>query len=811
MSKSPDGNNLQGQNTFPVSRGIVSLSIFKLLHRAIDDFRCPSTARLKVNRKAMANRVTSLFSRTIFLATLLLAHEYIATCADAQERLATAGDLSIDSIFADRRFKVEPFTGHWQSDSQGFELIRKDEQKGTSTLVRIGLSRNPQEEVLVPSDWLLPAGAKKPISIDAYEWSADRSKLLIFTNTRRVWRLNSRGDYWMLDIPSRKLTQLGGDAPEATLMFAKFSPDGTRVGYVQNNDLYLQSLSDLTITRLTDTGSPTLINGTFDWAYEEEFQIRDGYRFSPDGQRIAFWQIDSSGIELFPLVDNTSTLYPKIQYIPYPKVGTPNPAARIGIMELATKSLVWAKIPGDQRDNYLPRIDWVDADQLAVQQINRKQNRLQMYLVDSRSGDAQATFTDEDKAWVDVPDETLWMKDKSKFLWLSERSGWRHIYAVSRDGKTVQPITSGDYDVIQILGIDEPKQWIYFYASPDNASQKYLYRVSFDGSGLRRLSPADQAGTYQYILSPDRQRALVTFSRFATPPQTDVVRLSDHQVEYTVEANDALRDKVKEAELPPHRFFRVDLGEGVELDGWAIEPPNLDSSKKYPVIVFVYGEPAGQTVLDQWSGDRTLWHHLLAKRGYVVLSFDNRGTPGPRGRAWRKSIYRQIGVLASADQAAAVRSMLASHKYLDPQRVGVWGWSGGGSMTLNLLFRSPEIYAAGVSVAPVPNQLYYDTIYQERYMDLAADNPEGYRLGSPITHAANLKGKLLLIHGTGDDNCHYQTTELLINELIKLNKPFSMFAYPNRSHAIREGENTTRHLYQMITDHFLQTLPAGPR
>jgi dipeptidyl-peptidase-4 len=305
--------------------------------------------------------------------------------------------------------------------------------------------------------------------------------------------------------------------------------------------------------------------------------------------------------------------------------------------------------------------------------------------------------------------------------------------------------------------------------------------------------------------------ALVTSSQVGSPPTTEVVRLSDHATQFVAEPNSRLRDQLKLAQLPPSEFFRVDIGEGVELDAWCILPPDLDPSKKYPLIVYVYGEPAGQTVVDKWGGDQMLWHKMLAQQGYVVMSFDNRGTPAPRGRQWRKSVYRQIGILASADQAAAVKSVLKERPYLDPDRVGVWGWSGGGSMTLNALFRYPEIYQAGVAIAPVPNQLYYDTIYQERYMGLPSDNEEGYRLGSPITFANKLEGELLLIHGTGDDNCHYQTTELLINELIKHNKTFSMFAYPNRSHAIREGENTTRHLYQMITNHFLRTLPPGPK
>lgn len=734
-----------------------------------------------------------------------------ASFLSALDRSPPTAALTIDTIFADQQFKLAPFTGHWQDDSEGFELIRTDPATGASSIVKMGLTSPQAEETLVHSDSLRPAPNDKPLDIDAYEWSADRSKLLIFTNTRRVWRLKTRGDYWVLEMAGKRLYKLGGDVPEATLMFAKFSPDATKVGYVHERNVYVQNLADQKIVRLTASDAPTKINGTFDWAYEEEFSLHDGFRFSPDGKRIAFWEIDASGIELFPIIDNTSTLYPKIQYIPYPKVGTTNPAAKIGIIDLESLATTWAKIPGDVRERYLPRMAWVDSSQVAIQHLNRLQNHWKLYLADAGSGDAKAILEDKDAAWLDVHDESTWLKDKSQFLWLSAKSGWRHLYLVSRDGQSIVPITSGQFDVIEVLGIDEEERLVYFHASPDNATQKYLYRINLNGSGLMRVTPANQPGTHRYVLSPDRKRALVTVSRFAEPPRTDVVRLSDHSLEFVIDANDALKRKVAESQLPEHEFFRVDIGQGVELDAWCIRPPNFDPSAKYPLIVFVYGEPAGQTVLDQWGGDRSLWHHMLAQQGYVVMSFDNRGTPSPRGREWRKSVYRQIGVLASADQAAAVKSVLASRSYLDASRIGIWGWSGGGSMTLNMLFRYPDIYASGVSVAPVPNQLYYDTIYQERYMGLPTENAEGYRLGSPITFAHQLKGDLLLIHGTGDDNCHYQTSELLINELIKHNKPFSMFAYPNRTHAIREGENTTRHLYQMITSHFQRTLSRGPR
>ncbi len=733
----------------------------------------------------------------------------------AQEKSPSPSSLTIDRIFAEKQFELQPVTGHWQSDSQGFERVKADPATGASSIVRKSL-RNPKtEEVIVPSEWLKPTPTAEPLSVDSYAWSEDRTKILLFANTKRVWRLNTRGDYWVLDLQGKKtLYKIGGEAPESSLMFAKFSPDATSVAYVLNQDIYIQDIKYLSagkITRLTHSDAPTKINGTFDWAYEEEFSIRDGFRFSSDGKRIAFWEIDSSGIEMFPLVDNTSTLYPKIQYIPYPKVGTTNPAARIGVIELASQKTTWINIPGDTRENYLPRMEWMDEKRLAIQQLNRAQNRLHFFVAEATSGDAKILLTEEDAAWIDVRDDLMWLKDKSKFVWLSERDGWQHIYLASTSGQALQQVTSGEFDVMDVLGVDDDASLIYFYASPESGTQKYLYRVHFDGSSLERVTPGDQSGTHQYVLSPDRKRALVTSSQFASPPVIQVVRLSNHAIDFVVEANSAVTSKLADAQLPKHKFFRVNIGDGVELDAWSIHPADFDPAKKYPLIVFVYGEPAGQTVVDRWGGDRTLWHHMLAQLGYVVMSFDNRGTPSPRGRTWRKSVHKQIGILASADQAAAVKSVLASRPYLDANRVGVWGWSGGGSMTLNALFRYPQLYKSGVSVAPVPNQLYYDTIYQERYMGLPSENSDGYRLGSPITYAHQLEGELLLIHGTGDDNCHYQTSELLINELIKHNKPFSMFAYPNRSHAIREGANTTRHLYQMITNHFLRTLPSGQK
>jgi dipeptidyl-peptidase-4 len=351
---------------------------------------------------------------------------------------------------------------------------------------------------------------------------------------------------------------------------------------------------------------------------------------------------------------------------------------------------------------------------------------------------------------------------------------------------------------------------MYFLASPHNPTQRYLHRASLDGSPAQRVTPDDQPGTHQYDISPDGCWAIHVWSSFDSPPRAELVRLPGHETVRVLVDNRELAKRLEALKLAPAEFFRVDIGGGVELDGFCLKPSNLDSRKRYPLLIFVYGEPAGQTVLDRWGGKNHLWHRMLAEQGYVVMSFDNRGTPAPRGRQWRKAVYRQVGILAAAEQAAALEKVLADRSYLDPQRVGVWGWSGGGSMALNAIFKYPRLYHTAMSVAPVPNQRLYDTIYQERYMGLPDDNVDGYLQGSAINFVQQLEGNLLVVHGTADDNVHFQITEMLIDELIRHNKRFTMMAYPNRTHAIREGANTSRHLRELLTGYLTKHLPPGP-
>jgi dipeptidyl-peptidase-4 len=717
----------------------------------------------------------------------------------------------LKQIFDSRDFTIRSFgPARWLDAGDAYTTLEPSgSTEGARDIVRYDTASG-RREVLVDAARLVPAGATSALDIADYAWSSDRRRLLIFTNTRRVWRQNTRGDYWVLDVEADGgLRQLGGHADEATLMFAKLSPDATRAAYVRAHDLFVEDIATGTITRLTHDGSDTRINGTSDWVYEEEFGVRDGFRWSPDGRRLAFWSFDASGIEPFSLIDNTGALYPTITQIPYPKAGTINSAVRIGVVEAAGGETRWMRVPGDPRDTYIARMDWAaDSDSLVLQHLNRLQNENEVLLADATSGAVRRVHRDESTSWVDVVDDLAWLDGGREFLWVSEKDGWRHAYGVDRNGGGDRLITRFDADITEVVGTDAAERWLYVIASPDDATQRYLYRAPLDGSEApERLTPSDQPGTHSYRLSPDGRWAFHTYSRFEMPPRIELVRLPEHHAVRVLEDNAALASTVASWLSPPAEFFKVAVDAGIVLDGWMIKPRDFDPARRYPLLMYVYGEPAGQTVVDQWGGANLLYHRVLADAGFIVASVDNRGTPAPRGAAWRKVVYGAIGDLSSKEQAAAVRALVARHSFIDADRVAIWGWSGGGSTTLNCLFRFPDVFKLGIAVAPVPDQALYDTIYQERYMGLPADNADGYALGSPITFADGLAGRLLLIHGTGDDNVHYQGTERLVNALVAANKPFQMMVYPNRTHSISEGPGTSRHLYELLTRYLTEHLP----
>ena len=734
--------------------------------------------------------------------------------------------LTVESLSSYRTKPLGPV--RWQSDSSGyFALEPSTTKKGSTDLVRYA-SATGERTVFVAAEKLIPAGQTNPLTVEEFDFSDDGQKLLIFTNSARVWRSNTRGDYWVLDLKTSALRKLGADAKPSTLMFAKFSPDGTRVGYVRENNIYVESLSGegkSAITQITSDGTKYIVNGTFDWVYEEELFCRDGFRWSPDGKNIAYWQLNSEGVKEMTLINNTDALYPSTTTFPYPKAGETNSAARVGVVSATGGATRWFEVPGDPRNNYLPRMEWAaSSDEVTIQQLNRLQNANTLMLGDVRTGKVRTILVEKDDAWVDnawgdidwdkkglVRGDAEWIDGGKRFLWTTERDGWRHIYSISRDGRDVRNVTPGNFDVINVERVDDANDWIYFEASPDNATQRALYRLPLDGSGkLERVTPANLTGIHAYNVSPNSEFAIHVFTQFTQPATIDVLRLAQHATLRTLIDNRELKEKLAKLKKTPSEFFKVDIGEGVQLDGWMIKPPDFDPQKKYPVLFYVYGEPWGQTVLDSWGGRNTLWHMMLAQQGYIVMSVDNRGTPAPRGRAWRKIVYRKMGFISSQDQANAARA-IGKWPFVDPTRIGIWGWSGGGSSTLNAMFRYPDVYQVGLSVAPVPNLRYYDTIYQERYGGLPQDHPDEWTQSSPITFAKNLKGHLMLVHGTGDDNVHYQGTEALINALIAANKQFQMFAYPNRSHGIYEGPGTQLHLFGLFTKFINEKLPAGGR
>lgn len=699
----------------------------------------------------------------------------------------------------------------WSKDGQHYYAVEE------GALVSYALP-GFRREVIADVAQLTPAGQRQPLTVQAFSSSDDEKKWVLFTNTKKVWRLNTRGDYWVLDLTAHTLKQLGVSRPSASLMFAKLSPDGTKAAYSSEHNVYVEDLASGAITPLTTDGAFRLINGTFDWAYEEEFSCRDGFRWSPDSKRIAYWQLDARQVKNFLMIDNTDSLYPFTIPVEYPVAGEDPSPCRIGVVDVATGRTTWMQVPGDSKQHYIPRMEWADnSTELVLEQLNRKQNDAKVFLCNAVTGAATRVYEETDSAWIDVkqrysddPTGWEWMSGGKDFLWVSEKDGWRHLYRISRDGKKETLLTKGNYDLISIRAIDEKTGYVYFAASPDNATQQYLYRISLDGKGkLELVSPTAEKGTHTYNISPGALYATHNFSNHLYESVSEWVSLPKH---VTIKTNEAASGRgANNRPRYPVKMFQITTDDGVTMDAWMILPKDFDSTKKYPVLFNVYTEPAGTTVKDAaGSAGTPLYAGDIAADGYIQMSLDGRGTPAPKGAHWRKCIYRKIGDINIRDQAMAVRKIL-QWPFVDSSRIAVHGWSGGGSATLNLMFQYPDIYKTGIAIAPVADELLYDNIYQERYMGLPQENRDDFVNNSPLHYAKNLKGNLLIVHGTGDDNVHYKGTEELINELVKYDKKFQVMVYPNRTHAIREGEGTSLHLSHLFTDYLKEHCPGGGR
>ena len=717
--------------------------------------------------------------------------------------------------------RVLPQDVVWNEEETGYYSIKEN------NIVLISTEGEKDQLILSSSE-------VGDIKIESFLFSQNKNKILLFTKSVKVWRYNTKGDYWVYDFKTKQGKKIGKSMPDSSLMFAKFSPNEKFVAFVSKEksdknirnsstsvNIYIENLEDNSIKKLTSSnGTEKLINGTFDWVYEEEFGCRDGFIFNENGNKIAFWQIDANQVRDFYMINNTDSIYSYTIPVEYPKVGEDLTPAKIGVINLDNGEIQWMNIPGESHKYYLPRMTWIPGrDELMVQQLNRKQNHSKIFVANSDTGESKLLMEEKDDAWVDLRSswpyqvQAGWkfINSGKEFLYTTEKDGWSHIYRFNIKKQTEYLVTKGNYDVVKPLAYDEKSDEVYFIASPNQPTERYLYKTSAKGKGnLKRITPEILEGSHNYQISTKAKYAFHSFSNYFTRPMQAVVSLPDHKFinEDQNMVNKFDREKKNDH---PLEFFQITTEDDVTMEGWIVKPKNMDKNKKYPVLFYFYSEPAGQTGVNRYgAGNNGLYDGNLAEDGYVYVTFDGRGTPSPKGRAWRKAIYRQIGRVNVRDMAMGAKAVFDKYTFIDTSRVAVHGWSGGGTATLNCLFQYPEIFHTGIAVAAVANQLTYDNIYQERYMGDPKESYQDYVDGSPIKYAKNLEGNLLYIHGTGDDNVHYQNAEMLANELIKHKKVFYMLSYPNRSHGIRE-DGAYPHVRLMFTDFLRKNCPPGGR
>jgi dipeptidyl-peptidase-4 len=707
---------------------------------------------------------------------------------------AQAPELSVHSIFGTREFASNLVDIEWMRDGGAYTVL--DDTAGQTNLYRVDPASGSRTVLLRGGD-LIPAGMRDPIDIESYQFSKDDTRLLIFTNSARVWRQRTKGTYYVWDFTDKRLLPVS--TKPGYQMFAKLSPDGRQVAFARDNNIFVTDLATGMESPVTSDGGENVINGTTDWAYEEELDLRDAFRWSPDGQRIAFWRFDQTAVRPFYLLDADS-LYPTLVPVRYPKAGTPNSNVRIGVAELATHRTTWIDLGADA-DIYVSAMDFADSPaEIWLTRLNRHQNRMDLLLADARSGGSRVIMTDSDSAWVEYTHQPLWFDGGKQFLLESDRDGYTHLYLFTRAGALVRRVTPGDWDVVSVQGVDEKARVVYFTGAIDSPLTRSFLRIGLDGKGLSRIST--EPGIHNVELDHTCRWYVDTYSRAGGPP-VQVLRGADGAAVRTIADNHVLVGKIAALKFAPQEFLKVRAPDGTMLNASLIKPPDFDPAKRYPLLMWVYGGPGSQTVLDAWGGPYYLWFQKLARDGYLVASVDNRGT-GARGAKFKRTVYLHLGRNESADQIAAAR-YFGALPYVDPTRIGLWGWSYGGYVASRTLFVGGGVFKAAIAVAPVADWRFYDTIYTERYMLTPAENPDGYDEGSSMAYADSLKGRFLLVHGTGDDNVHFQNTIRMVQRLERANKQFDMRIYPNKTHSIAGG-NTSENVFGLLTDWLLKNL-----
>lgn len=701
----------------------------------------------------------------------------------------------LKEIYEENIFSANSFNGRWLPDGSGYldleNLPGQDAQELVSYDVYSG-----QRSVLLSKGKFDGQGYTTRFNIENYVLSSDGDEILVQISGKDIE--NSKPDYWMLERKTGRLEKVISGTNSS------ISPDGKQILYTDRGDLYINNLTNKEITQLTfDADSEAISNTRAVW--------------SPDGKRIAFVQSDASEVSIRSSLIPGDPSYPKVKEQRFARVGGAISKLKVGVMDVAGKETRWLSIPIPKEGYYVGEVGWAgNSEEILVEKRSRFRDERKFLIANVNNGRITSIYQESDPAWVVASYGTNggvdWVQNYRSFIVLTEKDGWRHAYLCSREGKKEVLLTPGNYDVIGRVGVDEKNGWFYYYASPNNGTQKYLYRVRLDGNGkAEQITPMDQPGTHNYIISPDGKWAFHTYSTANTPQVTAFVNLSDHKVVRVLEANSELHGKIKTLNAQPKEFISLAIGDGVVMDAWMIKPVDFDPSRKYPVFVYVYGEPHGQTVMDSWGHAMADFHRVIADLGYLVVSIDNRGTPCPKGAAWRRAIAGSLGPLSTEEQAAGIQELGRTYSFVDLDRVGIWGWSGGGSNTLNAMFRKPDLYKVGIAVAPKPQPHLYNAWFQEIYMKTPEVNPEGYRKSAPINFAEGLIGDLLIIHGTGETNTHLEITEGLVDRLIELGKPFDYMAYPNRDHGLSEGKGTPLHMRLHMLRYLLTHLPPGAR
>jgi dipeptidyl-peptidase-4 len=697
--------------------------------------------------------------------------------------------LTVEDIYENPALQSKSISGvQWTPDGNKFTYFQKDEQSGKLSIWSFD-AKSRVRELFIDSGKvpvLQERIREKRFSMDNYLWSPNQKDILFPANN----------DLFIYDTATQQLTKLTSD--EAKERDPIFSPDGKSIAYLKHDNLHRLDLDTKTETKLTEEGGGAILTGRFDWVYEEEFGIRTGFKWSPDSKSIAFWQLDESNVARFPITDFIP-VHNESQIMRYPKAGGVNSIVKIGVVEIASKKITWMDI-GANQDIYIPRITWTqDPATLCITRLNRDQNHVELLLADIATGKTGLMYEEREYAgWIEITDDLRFLKDRKNFLWTSRKSGWKHIYLGDIKTATLKPITSGEWDVDQIVGVSDDKKRIYYTSSESGVLDRQLYGISFNGRGKMQIT--QRPGTHLVDLSPNFNYFLDTFSD-ATMPWTITLRRINGARQAFIEKNEM--PELKVYDLPKLAFLTVPAADGTMLNAFMIKPVDFDTTKKYPVLMYNYSGPGSQIVRNRWGGERFLWHAMLAQKGYLVFGVDNRGT-GARGKKFMMSTYKNLGDLESQDHIAAAK-WLARQPFVDSQRIGIWGWSYGGYTAALTFLKGAGLFKTGISVAPVTDWKNYDTIYTERFMLTPEKNPEGYKNSSCLSYVEKLKGNFLLVHGAADDNVHLSNTMQLAYALQNARKPFDLMLYPRKLHGIR-GTDTRIHLFNKLTEYVLKNL-----